>query len=442
MNDTVVGFDRSHHPLPERVEEYLALAHWQAVEHEIRSGALPVNLEAYAGTPFIELVLSAQEHASNNAPLPVSLLEAMIENGLSRGVLEEERGMTAVSLCAEYGQWEWMKRLVEEDFQVETAQWPALCAIAFGRNARWATWVDRFAQDDDAAQDRPTDRSGKVVALHPSQSPADPGSPFDRAWDRLAQETPALRDAVLRLVALGVDIDACPANLIPDASLVPPGAGRGGSALMAAMGKDDREMARALINAGADVGSVYACWSDPQNVSLGTALGEAIEKNWVDIARSILNTGEGLVPVPCLDAGGLGSMHPLRMVVAMNDDVDRSEMLGLVASFMPVENIHEEGMLCMQQAALSNRVDYMKALVGLGIGLDVRTRNGFLPIHQACSQGAVEAIEFLLENGAKLSDVSDAGVSAASLLLDHPELACRFNAADHVGNVRMFRRRT
>ena len=49
----------------------------------------------------------------------------------------------------------------------------------------------------------------------------------------------------------------------------------------------------------------------------------------------------------------------------------------------------------MQTAAKAGHVGMMKQLSAHGVAYDVRTANGFLPIHQACAGARAEAIDFL-----------------------------------------------
>lgn len=464
----------SFHPqgmLPERIDRALLMGNWPALEKEVRAG-FPVNAQAYGGTSLFEMVLSAAEiHFKGPATLPMSLLDAMIEGGLARGELVEGSGLTAVALCAEYAQWAWMGRLLERDFQRDTPQWPSIFLLAVGRAERFRADIDELLEKHQENQANPHSAQsppvGSPAQARPESSnvyafPSSPASPVQAeepiqtgvsiqdAVDRRNGEVPAMIAGLDCLLAAGADINAVPTSH-QESAVTPPGAIVGAHALMEALRDRDHALVIALAARSADVASLRLAWPDSPKTALATPLIYSLTSPDVPTTQALLAAGAPMVAGDLIDQDILdrcalshpySSHHPLRECVFMADGVDRSAVVGLLATRLDEADRDEQLGLAFQQAAALDRVDYMEILFQAGASMTHRTTgNGFMAIHQACSSGAVAAIEYLLVHGVKLADTSNGGVSAASLLAKHPHLLDRFDAKADMGNIRFLRPR-
>lgn len=486
---SVVSF-HSQGMLPERIDHALLLGNWRKLEEEIRDG-FPVNAQAYGGTSLFEMILSAAEtHPKGPATLPASLLEALVEGGLAEGELVDGSGLTAVTLCAEYAQWEWMEHLLGNGFQLDTPEWPSIFMLAVGRAARFRSDIDDLMQkhqesqlenedassdgyphappvaSDHAATSPSTAGSGNVFILRPSASPGSTPSPststdqgedvpvgisIEPALARRAREIPGMLVGLDVLLAHGADINAVPSSQQETIDPTPAGVVAGGHALMEALRDGDRALIMALAMRGADVVSTRFAWSGTPTAAIATPLVYCLSHPDAPIVELLIDSGAPLcagLPIPsdelqsCTLARPYSPYAPLRECIAIADGVDRSDLVRLLASRLEADELVEQGGLAFQQAAAQDRVDYMEILFQAGVPMTHKTRsNGFMAIHQACANGSAKAIEYLLVHGVKLSDTSSAGVTAASMLAKHPHLVDRFDARQDMGNVRLFRPR-
>lgn len=439
--------------LPARLDEMLMLENWPALEEELRAG-LPANLSAHEGLSLFEMMVSSQEMSpSGLRPLPASLLEALLEGGLNKGELVPGSGLTAVSLAAEYGQWEWVKTLIAAGYEVETPEWPALVAVGGGRAERYAYLLDEVStaqeQELEAQMQPPTPEGapapeGNVHFFKRPESAATQievksegdlhSELFDTVSARFAEESPALRACVQLLVASGARASVCAAQYHPDPRLVQEGMSPGFPPLMEAIFRSDSDYAIALIENGADLNGTYVS----ARGLVGRPVDLAIHRMDSVVLAALINAGAPLEVNTAMPYDPDTVSHPL--VAASR--VAHGEMIDQVAAALSPEAILEFGGQAMQLAAQMGRVDVMKKLREVGVPFDVRTKtNGFLPIHQAAVSGQKEAIEFLQRRGQKLTDTSNNGVTAASLLLDQPELAKHFGITPEVSNVRAMRPR-
>lgn len=441
--------------LPQRVERWLVDRQWGHLAGGLRAD-VPVHLTGNGGFSLLEQVLSAQE-APGSAPLPMTLLEAFIDAGLARGVVPGNREITAVALCAEYAQWEWMDALLARGFQVETPAWPAIAALGTGRVQRRAEagWIEAATAHDRAGPeeastgpDRPADAT--VVDLLPAGAVE---LSLEAAEARMAQETGPMRQALLSLLGAGADLEAPIEESCPPPELMPtlPHCRRGASPLVAALREGDAAFALALVGAGADCQSVFCVHAGSGMATIGVPLEWAMGAGLEDVVLAMLRQGAIATQVPCVSPDGqsLALRHILEAVVAPTADPQdpeanlmRAAWVRLLFEFVPDAERANVGRQALMRAAVANQVECVAALLDLGVPRDAATRtNGFQAIHQACLNGAEETIALLLERGARLSDTSRTGVSAAACLNDRPDLLARFGGQGVAGNVRMLRPR-
>lgn len=187
------------------------------------------------------------------------------------------------------------------------------------------------------------------------------------------------------------------------------------TALMVAASSGDLEMARMLLEAGADP-------NKKSESGRHLSLHRAILKDHLELVRLLLESGANLNTE---DQGGLtplilASQRRNEEIVALL--VEAGAQLGIVEyalldqsnavrTFLregtSVDYANEAGQTALMAAALRADVPLMMDLLGRGAGLETRDRSGQTPLFYALYGGNEDAIRFLLNRGADVSATSN-----------------------------------
>ena len=185
------------------------------------------------------------------------------------------------------------------------------------------------------------------------------------------------------------------------ASGAPPSAAEpdGTTALHWAIHRDDRDAARALLDAGADVSAtnrygiapIMVAATNGHEAILGLLLDSGADPNAA--------TPEGETVV--MTATRTGSVGAVERLIAAGADPNHAE------------EWHQQ--TALMWAAAQNQAAAAAALVRAGTRLDTRSAGGFTPLLFAAREGHIEALRVLLEAGANPDDTLPNGMSALVL---------------------------
>ncbi|KAL7910598.1 ankyrin repeat-containing domain protein [Trichoderma velutinum] len=199
--------------------------------------------------------------------------------------------------------------------------------------------------------------------------------------------TAAAFDGIMEMVQLLLDAGAD----INDAN---------GWALQTAAAEGHYEIVQELINRGAEVN---ACTQNA-NFAAGTALQGACESSKSDIVSLLLekganpNLGLGTDSPPILAACQRGEAHILEMLVNAKADVD---VFGGYDSSTPLIN-----------AAAYLPKESLQVLLNAGANINLPDNDGDTALIVAAARGDVEAVTFLLDNGADIMHSSKRDMNA------------------------------
>ncbi|XP_062852650.1 protein phosphatase 1 regulatory subunit 27b [Trichomycterus rosablanca] len=135
-----------------------------------------------------------------------------------------------------------------------------------------------------------------------------------------------------------------------------------------------------------------------------------------------------------------GSIKPIRSVHFPNDvvflDYVRQGELERIGRFIRtrrvnLETIYPSGMAAIHEAVLSGNLDCVKLLVESGANIMQRDKDGWTPLHMACSDGFPRIAEYLLSLGADPEAENECGEKPADLIdSDCKELVEMFGVGD------------
>lgn len=392
---------------PEHVHAAVEEQRWDDLIAAL-DGGLPATLfgrkESLHLLPF---VLSYHEAGYEQAvaPIPVSVLEAFVRQGLGPGTVVDRVG--AVALAARHGQWSWAHRLLDRGWPVDEpdAATPTLHVLLHGHAARQRLGVfrsvsglmtqtfftDHFQAKNPAPELPPNVHALPVPPVHDFQDDVLASSMrrFFARLDELVTHRRALAQSdargaltlTLRLMAEGADQTT-------------PGRWRG----------ED---------------------------TLRTPLEKVIlmrEAGWAAAMLDSRHAATGVPPGSPALAAATGDVATLRALL------DR----------LSPSRFEEEATLAAFATVAANHRFPLGVLFELGLPLDVRDPSGWTLAQRAAERGLRPVLGMLTRRGVDLDAPTQTGPTAGDLLrLNHPHACADFGLAlpEEQANVRVLRRR-
>ncbi|MCQ2371308.1 MAG: ankyrin repeat domain-containing protein [Akkermansia sp.] len=174
---------------------------------------------------------------------------------------------------------------------------------------------------------------------------------------------------------------------------------KGETPLMLALRMHREDIARALVNAGADIRA-----TDREGL------------NTLDIARS--EKMHGMVKL-LHDKGLYPSQDRVLLDMARDGRVERLQRFFKDHPDAEVDVRNDSGMTPLMFAAAMGHLDCMEFLIAAGADVGAREEVGMTPLLFAALEGRTEALELLLRHGASLKDRTRGGWSPLLLAVGH-----------------------
>lgn len=211
-------------------------------------------------------------------------------------------------------------------------------------------------------------------------------------------------DGVKVLIKHGVNVNVHP----PDLSLM--GTAKG-TPLHNACDTGQTEIVKLLIKAGADVNA--------ENNALGVPLFVAVKRGAWDIVEFLLQNG---ADIEKKDKDGY---TPLHVMAKENNDEGIKKVVTKFGANMNALTGSRHTLTALHVAAETDSLDAAKALLDLGMALDVKDSYGYTPLMTSAMYNRHDIIKLLLERGAD-KDIKFKNRNAAFVAAEHKHFYCAF----------------
>jgi len=303
-----------------------------------------------------------------------------------------------------------------------------------------AELAENQAPADERKQDSPEEEPGLTLA----QARELAALPPDEAGRRLAELNLEASDEAL--IAALVDKDITAAALLLAGGANPDALAEDNvPALMVALFTKQETVAHLLIDAGADVnGYCIMDHSTPLMYAAAAGAVELLDRLLVTGAKldAVDDTGRSPLFMACM-TGQAATVECLLELGVDPNQVDRRNTSPLInaASFLPaqavalliqhgadVNAVNEDSLTPLLMAAGAGKADTVALLLEHGADLDAVMYNGYNALHQAAQANAPETLRILLEQGLdinsreKISDYTPLMVAVNNGALDAVEL--------------------
>ena len=393
---------------PALLKESIDAMDWESVERMVRNGVradLYSKQEVASVVEYTMRIASSYLETSDKKVLPVSLLEAFFDQGLTPEKLEN--GMGLVARAAQHGQWGWVEYLLDANCPVEApeAERGALWAFMRGQAMRhqlasfsmlaaaaFGSWEEETEEESEPSPPADLPDNVSVLPIVQKRNSADRFEKFvenaaervNARWQQLREHSNEATQVLCRLLEHG----ACAERL--DSPLRWSYAGQM-TPLEQALSLKEKDWAEAILLERPDLKI------RPETLAVLVNSSLSKETNLVDELVARLPSE---VRLDALKNAAFGSM------------LSRSASMAALLEHLPLSVVDDQGWTLLQRAA---------------------------------EVGKLSAIQVLVALGGELEQAPETGPSPADLLrLHHPEICEPLNVplAQESSNVRVLRPRS